>query len=531
MVARGADFETAIKLMPSVAELARAEGASFHSLAGAAGDVMFAFDGVTDSTKKADKVMEVMRGLGGQGKAGNIDMRQQAKQIGGMVASAGKFEGDNATNILKMGALMQFSRGGGGAISPSTARSAMSAFTNTFGKNARLDKFQEIGHMGPKEIFADKEQTKLRAPEDLIIGALKATGGSIPKMNAMFGSVMGDRAIRTLSNTFTDAEKKQKGTGEKAVRGKFDSMVKDTMMLAPEVTEFASKRMSALDAKMASQQEKFDQAVQEKVIPALLKLVPVLDKMVPLFVDLNAQALPAFVDLLKTLGDFAQANRGIISDIAAHPIGAILALEMGKSIAAAGIGEVVRGVMMKSLGGGIALGAVTIMAELAKIEIDHYFKEEGEQTTKSNTDQVNAQSLADQIARGGFQGTPEEAKAKLQGMIASLEADKAKEKETLEHPGVVKTVTGFLTSLTDGSEVADGPDGQLRERKGPTPAQEDEAARKQRNADIERIIALARDALTKINTANPSSQEGTPAGPPRPPGPATSSDIWHRNKP
>ena len=363
MVAMSADFETSLKLMPKIAELARSEGASFHDLADAAGNVVFAFKDIKDSGEKAEAVMTVMRGLGGQGKAGNIDMRLQAKQIGGIIAAAsrydatGKTEGGaasedeaarvkgNVQNILKMGALMQFARGGGGAISSSTARSAVTAFTATFGKNARLGKFQSELGMGPEKIFADKAQTILRSPEEILIDALKASHGSTPKMMAAFGSVVGERSIHTLTNAYVKAEEKKKGSGEAAVRAQFDNMVKETMMKEEDVAEMSAKRLAALDAQMATQKEKFDQAVQNTVIPALLKLVPEIDKLVPLFVSLNATAIPAFANLVKNAADLANAHKGLVDDIAAHPVGSIMAYE----IASAGIPAVIK-TSMESFG-------------------------------------------------------------------------------------------------------------------------------------------------------------------------------------
>ena len=368
MVAMSADFETSLKLMPKIAELARAEGASFHDLAKAAGDVVFAFTNVKDSGEKAKVVMEVMRGLGGQGKAGNVDMRQQATQIGRLIASASRFDPinkadaaagsadeaalvkGNVTNILKMGALMQFARGGGGAITPSMAGSAVTAFSATFSKPARLKKFQEDLGMGEDKIFSDKARTMLRPPEDILADALKASGGAQPKMMAALGSVMGDRAVHVLQKEFTDAEKVKKGTGEAAMRKRFDKMIEDAMMNPHEVTHFAAKRTGALDAQIEIQRQKFDAAVQEKVIPKLLDLVPVLEKLTPMIVDLSAQAIPAFVELIKTVGEFAAAHKSEIADMASHPIGTILALEVTKSLASAGLGEVVRGIFLKAAG-------------------------------------------------------------------------------------------------------------------------------------------------------------------------------------
>ncbi len=342
------DLETARKLMPQLAELSRATGSSFADMANAAGNVGLAFDDMTDSGKKAEQIMSVMRTLAGQGKAGNVEIRDQAVQAAKIVASSGKFAGDNAENIVKLGALMQFSRGGGGSWNAASAATAVNAFTSTFGKGARLGAFEGLGI----DVFADKEQTKIRPPEQIIADSLDKTKGNVPQMTALFGSVMSMRAVNKFSEVYTRAETEKKGSGRQKVLDEFASMTKGVAMTKGEVTDAARRRTGALDAQMASSREKFDDAVQRQLIPALIKLAPIIEQMIPIFVDLHAQALPAFVDLIKTVADFATQNKELIHDIAAHPIGTILAAEVTKSVAGAGIGQVIARLLGGGGGGG-----------------------------------------------------------------------------------------------------------------------------------------------------------------------------------
>lgn len=371
------DLETGMKLLPQMTELSRATGTSFADMANAAGNVGLAFDDMTDSGAKAEKIMKVLRTVAGQGKAGNIEFRDQATQAAKVIASAGKFEGDNAENIEKLGALMQFSRGGGGAWNAASAATAVTSFTGTFGKEARLAAFESRGI----NVFADKEKTKIRAPEELIADSLEKTGGNIPQMTALFGSVMGMRAVNKFSDIYSRAEKKEKGSGREEVLKEFKSMTKGVAMSKEDVTEAANRRTGAVDAQMAAIREQFDEAVAQKIIPELLKLVPVIQDLVPKFVDLHARtlppvieaikklapvadqlintfvdmhvrAMPAIVDLIKTFADFAEKNKGLIQDVAAHPVGALIGLEITKSFTEAALPALLKNLLTTALGGG-----------------------------------------------------------------------------------------------------------------------------------------------------------------------------------
>jgi hypothetical protein len=346
------DLDTALKLLPQLAELSRATGSDLAKMSDAAGNVGLAFEGMTDSGKKAERIMGIMRGFAGQGKAGNVEIKDQAVQAAKLIASAGKFEGDNAENIMKLGAIMQSARGGGGAWNAASAATAVTSFTGVFGKGARRDAFAAEG------IKIDGDGGKIRAPEEIIADAIAKTGGDVTRMNKMFGSVTADRAVAKYVDVYrqgkeglyVDASGKKLG-GRAAILDTMSRMTKGVTMSKGDVKEAASQRMHEIDAQMAVQQERFDQAVREKVIPALLKLVPEFERLVPMIVDLNAKALPAFIELIKTVADFADKNKEIIQGIAEHPIGAIMAAEVTKSIASAALGETVKRLLMSALGG------------------------------------------------------------------------------------------------------------------------------------------------------------------------------------
>lgn len=339
------DMKTARETLGPLAELSRATGSSLDDMAAAAGNVAAV---LPDTANKGERVMEVMRGIAGQGKMGAVEIRDLSTQMAKLVAASGKFEGDNVENILKLGAMAQAARGGGGAWSAASATTAVNSFTATFGKGARRDAFAAKG------VKIDGADNKIRDPVEIIADSIAATGGNIKQMNDLFGSVMGDRAVSKFVQGYGESTKgitdpaKRAEVGKKAVKAQFDDYMKSAPMSKEDVAKAARLRMQEEDAKIAVTMANFEKAVANQLIPKLIELLPTIEKLVPLFVDLAAQALPSFIDLFKTIAGFAESNKGIIADIAAHPLGAIMALEVTKSVVSANIGNVIA----KLLGGG-----------------------------------------------------------------------------------------------------------------------------------------------------------------------------------
>ena len=500
------DLATATKLLPKLAELSRATGASLEDMTGAAGKAGLAFGDMTDSSKKAEKIMQVMRVIAGQGKAGSVEAKDMATQMGKLVATAGKFEGDNVENLAKMGMLAQFAAGGGGAWSGKSAATAVTQFGAVFGKEARVQAFKKEG----VDVFTDKSKTKVRAPEQIIADAFEKTGGNKVKINQMFGSVMAARAVdqfgTVFSKGYTDASGKQT-KGKDAILAYAKDMTATTMT-EKEVTGAWQDRSRDADVKMAQVQANFDKAVRERVLPALMKLIPEFEKMVPLFVDLNAKALPAFIQLIKTVGEFAQAHKGIIDSIAAHPIGAIMAAEVTKSMGQAalgqlianglqrgfgdaGMGAVMNKVLKGSLAAGITVAAAAIAIQQGMIAIDKEYKKEDDLRAGGRNNQIEAARLTARIQRGT--ATPAERK-KAAELVGGLQGDIKATAEQQANPGFFKKVGGGLAGLTDAGKEA----------------QKLEAAQQKRQMDD--LAKALRDLQTALNHNTAATKADTAGG-------------------
>lgn len=451
------DLETAMKLLPQVGELARATGASFEELMTAAGGASLQLENVTDSGEKAKLVMQVLRTGAGQGKAGAFELKDQAAVMPKIAAAASKYSGSADQVIPELMALAQGARSGGGAWNAASSATAITALTSTFGKGARLKQFKGMGI----DVFADKGQTQLRMPSQIIGDALEKTHGNQEQLSSLFGSVMGMRAVGKMSTIFQQGEKGdvvkdgKKLSGKEAVLDWIKSMTKDVSMTKGDVKDAAGRRMGSLDAKMASQREKFDAAVEQRIIPALLKMVPEFEKMTDVLVDLNSEAIPAFVDLFKTVGEFVSANKDQVRWFASHPIGSMIGMEVTRSVSQAligegiksiisrtfqdaGLGNVFQRVLSSQLGqAGLVAGLATIAIQQGMVSIDNEYKAEDKKREGGNVDMADAAGLTARL----HNGTATDAdRKKAQELVTKLRGDASGVVEDAKHPGVWKNL-------------------------------------------------------------------------------------------
>jgi len=372
-------LQVGLDMLRGLSELSRAGVGDLDDLADAAGDVFNA-----DKAQTGEQVLQKLRAFALQGAKGSVEMKDMAAQLARITATAGKFSGDTGEQMMTFGALAQLAKESGGAASPAEAMSSVSALGNQFGKNARLGKMKELG-VDPKtaEGFNKPIETILM---DMMTGAEKASrkeGGGLKNFDVKFGSMVADSSAQKATNPLTKAFK-EAGGGEagiaaaKAQLAKFGAGGRD---LKGEYAATAKERMGEADAKMAIMTAKFDAAVSTKLIPKLLELMPVIERIIPQFVDLAATGIPAFVALIKSVADFANENKKSLDFLAAHPIGAIMAFEVTKSIGAAGLGEVMKRLLSSAGGGGVpgkpGVGAAVAVGLAAGVAVGGIIYREG----------------------------------------------------------------------------------------------------------------------------------------------------------
>ncbi len=506
------ELQKGLDLLRGLGELSRAGAGRLDDLADAAGDIFNA-----DKTQSAEQVLKQLREFAVQGQKGAVEMKDLASQMARITAAAGRFEGGAAKNITTMGALTQLARASGGASSSAEATTAVASLSNQFFKNPRLDAFKGLG------VQVKTNEGYNRAVDDILIETMlgaekksRAGGHGLQDFDKLMGTAIADaqarKATTPLERAFKDAGGGEAGVqAARSLLGTFSPDAKRDLK-----TEFAGKardRMQEDDAKLARVKEDFDRAVSQRIIPALMKLVPEFERLVPTFIDLNAKALPVFVDLIKTIADFADKNKELIADMAAHPFGTIIAVELTKQIATAGLGELFKVLISKAMGdaglgpilqrvlssqigqAGLVVGAAAIAIQQGMIAIDNEYKKEDDVRTAARNDQVEAARIATRIRMGT---ATDEEKSQAAQLVTKLKSDADATQSMHDNPGFWKQLGGGLASFTDDGKQA---------------AFDEEANHQQAMTDLTKTLRELEQAIQANTGATKANSTSTASGP------------------
>ena len=341
-VGKTGDLATGRELLPELGKLARATGTDFGDMIDAAGDVANAFGDVPD---KGKRVVSVMQAMAGQGKLGAVEIRNLATQMAKLGAASGQFAGTPEQSMTMMGALAQETRQRGGAASATQAATSVMSFMNQFSKGARIAQWKAQG------INPFDKSGKIASPDELIMAALKRTGGDSVKM----GKLVSDAGARRVTRGFETIYRSTEGTQEQklaAVAAEFDRL-KKAAMGAGEIHESFAASMQTAEAKAQQFQNRLQDMVgtmAERVLPALEKLGPAIESVFGAFTSVTAW-------------------------LAQNPF-AIIPLALGAAIAKSGIEQAIRvGVenatkgLLGQLGGGIGGGVGVVGNAMAGLVI------------------------------------------------------------------------------------------------------------------------------------------------------------------
>lgn len=519
------ELQKGLDLLRGLGELSRAGAGNLDDLADAAGDIFNA-----DKTQSAEQVLKQLREFAVQGQKGAVEMKDLASQMARITAAAGRFEGGAAKNLTTMGALTQLARASGGASSSSEATTAIASLSNQFFKNARLSAFQNLG------VEVKTKEGYNRSVDDILIETMLAAekksrsgGHGLQNFDKIMGTAIADaqarKATSPLERAFKDAGGGQAGVA--AARGLLAQFSPDASRdLKSEFAGKARDRMEEDDVKIAKIKEDFDRAVSQRILPALMKLVPEFEKLVPQFIDLNAKALPVFVDLIKTIADFADKNKELIADLAAHPFGTILAAEITKQVASAGLGELFKVVLSKAMGdaglgpilqrvlssqlgqAGLVVGAAAIAIQQGMIAIDNEYKKENDLRDASRNDQIDAAQLTARIRRGT---ATDEERAQAAQLVTKLKTDAAATRSAHDNPGFWKKLGGGLASFTEEGRQA---------------TLDEEGNHQQAMSDLTKTLRDLEQAIQANTGATKANSTSTGSGPN---GAARSNSIVARN--
>jgi hypothetical protein len=435
-VAKTGDLATGRDILTDMAKTAKATGANLDDTVDAAGDVANALG---DVPNKGERIKAIMLAIAGQGKIGAVEIKDLAKQMAKVSASAGQFSGDAGQNVGIMGGLAQMTRARGGAASATSAATSLLSFTNTFSKSARRSAFAAEG------IQINGKDGKIRNPEEIILESLQKTKGDTNRMGKLFADAQARRVTRGFETVY-----KEHGGGQAglvAVKKAFDDMRGATMTLE-ERNQSLANRMQDTDTKV----QLFKNKLQATTDTTMERLLPALERLGPI-VEHSASAFGNF--LL-----WATDNPG---KAVAAALGAAISKAAVENTIRSGIERMFTAGAGGKTGGALgALGSAGVIAALAVTAvtigvayIDSFYAKKAAEQKKDIATQIETRNLTSK-ALIQKEMTPEEQKT-LEAKLVELKAQKAKAKANLQQGGGVddqifhflaqKSVLGFSKSV------------------------------------------------------------------------------------
>lgn len=455
-VGKTGDLETGLEGIEDFARIARATGSDVSDVAAAAGDVSA---NLGDMANKGAVVATIMRTFAGQGKLGAVEVKDLSKQMAGLAAQTSMFGTDATVAMASLGAVTQESRQRGGSKSAAQAVTSAQAFVNTFNKGRADEAFKAAG-------VKYKDEKGLLDPEEIIVNALRKTGGDSVRMGKLFADVRARSATLGFESLYRKAGGGE--AGEAAVRKEFKTLRGAQLGKGDEAAAFAAS-MDTPEAKAQKFQQRIDQIsmdMADKLMPAMLKFVPVAEKGADVLLKFVDAVVPHADALAKAMGDLvpviAQATpalAGFIGFMAKHPlltgagiVGANAATGVIGSIAANSLGATAIGATVTGAGGKIAgalggaagaAGTTALgvgAAGLLGFGVGTLATNRADQELKDRRSILNEANALEFKIRGG-NATPEEVK-RGQKLVGQLNND-------------FGGVTGFIDKVTGGNQGED----------------------------------------------------------------------------
>jgi len=343
--AKAGDMNMAVKMMGELAELANATGASFNDLSEVAGQFF-----ASDKTMSAEQLAQAMRDIAEQGRLASVDMRELAQYGSRLTGAAALFapgaNGNRLDTVRKLGGLTQIAAAKGGASSAAEATESVLAMGLDINEHA--DRFKELGIN-----FADKNG-QLNDPLSIIRQAVDKTNGNSGALMELFGR-RSFRAAAGYATVFNDA--RRGGASKADALAAADKQVNEyaaATMTREQAARESAQRNAEVDRQLEMAMTELHNAVGKELTPEIVKLVPKLRELIPLFGK-------AVHQLGRFIGWFAENPL--------QGLGAIVAAAVVKDLALAGIGAAVKSAIVAALGaagfgnaaggaaGGVASGA------------------------------------------------------------------------------------------------------------------------------------------------------------------------------
>lgn len=407
-VTKTGDLSTARQIIGDLGNLSIATGADLNDLGATAGQAFNVLkDQISDPVERVRELNALMGALAQQGALGAVEIKDLARDFGKLGAATRGFEGGAPDLLRTMGAFAQIAVARGGAESSADASTAASRLVNDIVMHKA--KFAGLG----VDIKSKIDKTKLRDPTQIMLDLLDKTGGDVMKTSGIFG-LESAKIFKGLAATYSEAEKRKKGSGRAAVEEEFGRF-SGAKLSQREIASRVNSRMSDPDMRIQETMKSLNGALADKFLPLLMKLIPEFEKMLP-YVE---QGVKRFAELAEA---FAKDPVGGLMKLAA----AKLAFDVAASSAAASgkkLAEALSGAasgVQGATGGGAApggklaagmLGAqlgITVASAIITANVVNF--EKGEADMSASGKELNElRSIQERVKSGTM--TPEEASA------------------------------------------------------------------------------------------------------------------------
>lgn len=330
-------------MLSEMSKIAIATGTNLEDLGRTAGQAFNVLADQAGPQEALKQTKELLGTLAQQGNMGAVEIKDLAQDFGKLGAATRAFEGGAPELLRTMGAFAQMAVAKGGASSSAEASTAASRLAADMVGEKRK-KFEKI--LGRGGIQSKTDKTKLRDPLEIMIDVLKKTGGDIMQTGDLFGGES-RKIFAGIAAEYSAGEARQKGSGEKAVRSKFNEFAGAKLSQGDLNARFES-RMADPDMQFKEVTKAFNAQVGSQLLPVVTQLIPEFAKLLPHV----ATAARIFGKMVESF-----ANNPLMS------IGQMIAAKVALDIASAQIGNSVKNALTSAVsgaggqsGGGAGLG-------------------------------------------------------------------------------------------------------------------------------------------------------------------------------
>jgi hypothetical protein len=501
--ARGGDFKGALANMGFFGKMAKVTGADINDIASAAGTLQSQNYDVLG--KDPAKMQQLLLNTLAQAHQGSMSMVDAAKQFGTLGATRSYYKGDVTANQQTLIGLGQIAKNAGDAGESGTFIKDIA--TEAYAANRKFKKKH-----GKDLVHIDAKTGQLDSPEAVVEQVLRATKGNIGEISEAFGQ-RGSRLFGELAGTFQKA-----GGGEAGI-----SAVKKNM---GEVTG-ATMTVDQLN----QQNAQVDSTPGMKLQLAFNKISETLeDKLEPRLDEFASNTLPKLIPIFEKIIDAGASFADWFADNPIKGVGAIVLAKVTADLAAAGIGEGVKQVLIRLMAGsalpggagggaggmgvlgkvGAVAGAAAAGAGVAMMitdaDIDEKTNRQKGIVSNSNEAFGDAQSVMGKIKRGEKVTAADVARLQAEASSMGTQAAAAKGRIGQNEMGMAQTGMAFLT----------GHGGELRALQTQNQKAEYEQLRRSHEATA-KAAEMATKALQQLAAAVPRGPLPVQSGAPRVP--------------